>query len=79
MSDKDLPSAKIIQMPKKDYVRFYDDFVECDFCGQLTRGRVYEGSQQIECGACGTPFFEFYTEAGGITLELENGETDEGA
>ena len=69
----------VVKLPKKDYVRFYDDFVECDFCGQQTRGRVYEGSQQIVCGACHTPFFEFYTEAGGITLELENGETDEGA
>lgn len=69
----------VVKLPKKDYVRFYDDFVECDFCGQQTRGRVYEGSQQIVCGACHTPFFEFYTEPGGITLELDNGETDEGA
>ena len=72
-------SNNVIKLPKKDYVRFYDDFVECDFCGQQTRGRVYEGSQQIVCGACNAPFFEFYTEPGGITLELENGETDEGA
>lgn len=72
----DLPDSNVVQMPRKDYVRFYDDFVECDFCGQLTRGRVYEGSQQIECGACGTAFFEFYTEPGQITLELDDGETE---
>jgi len=79
MTNNHLPSAKIIKMPKKDYVNFYEDFVECDFCGQLTRGRVYEGAQKIECGACGTVFFEFYTEAGGIALELDDGATDEGA
>jgi hypothetical protein len=77
MSDYKRPSSKVVQFPEqKDYVRFYDDFVECDFCGQLTRGRVYEGSQKITCGACHTPFFEFHTEPGMITLELEDGETE---
>lgn len=75
----DASDSNVVKMPRKDYVRFYDDFVECDFCGQLTRGRVYEGSQKIECGACGVAFFEFFTEPGGITLELEDGETDKGA
>ena len=75
----DLPSKNVVKFPKKDYVRFYDDFVECDFCGQLTRGRVYEGTQKIVCGACDSVFFEFYTEPGTIALELDNGETDEGA
>ena len=49
-------TAEIINLDqRKDeerpYVRFYRDFIECDFCGQLTRGRVYEDSQEITCGS----------------------------
>jgi hypothetical protein len=76
MSDNERPSAKVLQIPKRDYVRFYDDFVECDFCGQLTRGRVYEGQQKIECGACGSAFFEFYTEPEKILLDLDDGPSE---
>lgn len=73
---KDLPNNNVVEFPKRDYVRFYDDFVECDFCGQLTRGRVYDGAQQIECGACGSAFFEFFTESGGINFEADDGESE---
>jgi len=27
----------------------------CDFCGALTRGRVYHNSKQVICGACRRP------------------------
>jgi hypothetical protein len=31
----------------------YNYYVECDFCGQLTRGRVYESAKtKVRCGAC---------------------------
>jgi ribosomal protein S27E len=57
-------TAKIIDLKErkdedKPYVRFYRDFVECDFCGQLTRGRVYEDSQEITCGSCNATLWEF--------------------
>ena len=56
-------TAKIIDLKeRKDeerpYVRFYRDFIECDFCGQLTRGRVYEDSQEIICGSCHATLWE---------------------
>ena len=36
-----------------EYKRYYKDFVSCDFCGQLTRGRVYpEKAHAVFCGAC---------------------------
>lgn len=33
-------------------VRFYAEYIECDFCGEPTRGRVYEGEQEVVCGSC---------------------------
>lgn len=35
------------------FVRFYSEYIECDFCGQPTRGRVYDQTQEVTCGACG--------------------------
>jgi len=37
-----------------DYKPWYTDLVPCDFCGQLTRGRVYAGANQVVCGSCNT-------------------------
>jgi len=35
------------------YRRYYEDFVECDFCGAQTRGRVYRKKPtRVLCGAC---------------------------
>ncbi len=53
----------------KPYVRFYKDFIECDFCGEHTRGRVYEGSQEIVCGACNATLWEFEDD---VALSFEN-------
>lgn len=31
----------------------YNYYIECDFCGQHTRGRVYESAKtKVRCGAC---------------------------
>jgi len=37
---------------------------------------VYEGQQKIECGACGSAFFEFYTEPEKILLDLDDGPSE---
>jgi hypothetical protein len=37
-----------------DYRPWYTALVPCDFCGQLTRGRVYDGANQVVCGSCNT-------------------------
>ena len=29
------------------FVRFYAEYIECDFCGEPTRGRVYDGEQEV--------------------------------
>ena len=33
------------------FVRFYAEYIECDFCGEPTRGRVYDGEQEVVCGS----------------------------
>lgn len=40
------------------YVRFYEEHVECDFCGEYTRGRVYDATQCVICGSCGHTLIE---------------------
>lgn len=31
----------------------YGSYVECDFCGQLTKGRIYpDAPTKVKCGAC---------------------------
>ena len=42
-----------------DYVQIYDRHIECDFCGQLTRGRVYKGTNVVVCGSCNKPLMEY--------------------
>jgi hypothetical protein len=41
------------------YVRHYEKFIECDFCGQQTRGRVYDDEpEKVYCGACNNVMIE---------------------
>ena len=44
--------------PLPSFVRFYEEYIECDFCGQHTRGRVYDGTQCVLCGSCGHTLIE---------------------
>jgi len=40
-------------MTGKEFKRHYDNYVDCDFCGQATRGRVYpDRPTAVHCGAC---------------------------
>tara|TARA_R110000850_G_scaffold24798_1_gene72114 strand:+ start:90 stop:266 length:177 start_codon:yes stop_codon:yes gene_type:complete len=35
------------------YVKYYHDFIDCDWCGMMTRGRIYkEEPAHVRCGAC---------------------------
>jgi len=35
------------------YIKLYEKFVDCDFCGQQTRGRVYDDEpEKAYCGSC---------------------------
>ena len=49
----------VIKMPSRKFVRFWPEHIECDFCGALTRGRVYEDSAEVSCGACHSVMYEF--------------------
>lgn len=55
----------------------YNYYVECDFCGQHTRGRVYESAKtKVRCGACDRII------ASAVTLPdppWTNGEADDSA
>lgn len=36
-----------------DFERHYSDFIECDWCGRATRGRIYsEDPLKVRCGSC---------------------------
>ena len=49
----------------KDYEHHYPKHVECDMCGQMTRGRVYRKAPDLVlCGACNKPII------GNITKEI---------
>ena len=48
----DVPNLHDVVLKDRSYNRFYEGFIECDFCGQQTRGRVYSGSHKVLCGAC---------------------------
>jgi len=38
---------------EKDYNQYYNKHIECDFCGQMTRGRIWsEDPYKIKCGSC---------------------------
>lgn len=63
--------ADVIDFPLQKWVKFYRDYIECDFCGQLTRGRVYDGCQEIVCGACNSVMFEFETTEEQIVFEAD--------
>lgn len=49
-------------MTEDNFERYYIDFIECDFCGQSTRGRVYPHSLSVLCGACHKPLMELSDE-----------------
>ena len=48
----DVPNLDEVVLKDYTYYNFYEGFIECDFCGQQTRGRVYNGSDDVMCGAC---------------------------
>ncbi len=48
----DVPNLNDIVLKDRSYFNFYEAFIDCDFCGQQTRGRVYNGSDNVKCGAC---------------------------
>ena len=36
-----------------DYIRYYEKHIDCDWCGMMTRGRIYkEDPTHVRCGAC---------------------------
>jgi hypothetical protein len=40
-------------MAMAEYERHYDEYIECDLCGQQTRGRIYDDARsKVVCGAC---------------------------
>ena len=42
-----------------NYHRAYERFINCDFCGAMTRGRIYETEPDVtRCGSCSYPLSE---------------------
>jgi len=47
--------AEIIKFGERHVVHFFTDPVTCDWCGEETKGFVYEGMQSIVCSMCKEP------------------------
>jgi len=59
-----------LEAQERDYVRFFRNYVDCDWCGMQTRGRVYEETQTIVCSACRKPLLEIVEDVSYVlTLE----------
>lgn len=48
-------------MAKLTYTRWYSDFIDCDWCGCMTRGRLHENSKEVLCGSCKRPLIDDVT------------------
>lgn len=72
--------GNVIHIASRRYVRFWAEEIECDFCGAPTRGRVYEDSAEVTCGACNSVIYEFPLVATLVEFtpdfEDEDGETE---
>ena len=42
----------VLDFERGPFVRFFKDYVDCGWCDQPTRGRVYEESQKLVCSVC---------------------------
>ena len=47
--------AEIIKFGERHVVHFFTEPVTCDWCGEETKGFVYEGMQSIVCSLCKQP------------------------
>jgi len=47
-----------LEEQERDWVRFFREHWDCDWCGMPTRGRVYEETQTVVCSACRKPLLE---------------------
>lgn len=47
--------AEIIKFGERHVVHFFTNPVDCDWCGEETKGFVYEGMQSIVCSLCKQP------------------------
>ena len=65
-------------LKKRDFVRFFDEYVTCHGCDKETRGRCYEQTQAVVCSKCNQPLFVVDDEetAFGISFELDEDDPD---
>ena len=67
--------GKVINFERGPFVRFFKDYVDCGWCEQPTRGRVYEESQKIVCSVCNGVLLEIDDEPM-VMLTFEEDDTD---
>jgi len=44
--------AQIKRLRRKEFVRFFTDYIICDHCGGETRGRCYAETEKVVCSIC---------------------------
>ena len=44
--------AQIKRLRRKEFVRFFADYIICDHCGGETRGRCYAETEKVVCSMC---------------------------
>jgi len=68
----------IIKFGERHVVHFFTNPVECDWCGEETKGFVYEGMQSIVCSLCKEPMLVIEDKPTFIvTMEYDDDEDDD--
>lgn len=44
--------AQIKRIRRKEFVRFFKEYIICDHCGNDTRGRCYAETEKVVCSIC---------------------------
>jgi hypothetical protein len=65
----------VLDFERGSFVRFFKEYVDCGWCDQPTRGRVYEESQKIVCSVCNGVLLEIDDEPM-LMLTLEEDDFD---
>jgi hypothetical protein len=59
-----------------DYTQYYDPHVHCEWCGVLTRGRIYDTKPDtVFCGSCHNPLRPLNAEENAKTSKRQDATT----
>ncbi len=71
-------TAQIQKIRRTPFVRFFADYVTCNACGNETRGRVYQESEQVVCSSCKAVLISMETDFAEMTVIMFEPEGGDG-